>query len=309
MEAVPDMQYIDLTPEAQNQFPAHGWISGHIGIKHLRLPILRLYQFGQPTYEHFVENNLAGMWLQCRSPSRTLRQLAIVLRDLHATVREILPIVQEQWIEREPSSDRNFALTKEHEGYERIEISLISAFVLLRRLADELIDASRPFLFKDWQSAPRKLATAVLKARDGTLFKANPTCDLEIFTDALLNHTLWLDQLRQNEGIRDTLIHKEHILQVGAQGSKSLEEVDFNWKISATLVQGRPGALHTTDLFPALANCIAGACRFMDRLYASVSSTDAYQQSDVLFLTGSDVDIVGFWPPILGTRTEFPLTA
>lgn len=302
------MQYHDLTQEAQNHFPSHGWVTGCTGFKHLRLPILRLYQYGQPTYERFIENNLDGMWLQCRSPYRTLRQLAIALRDLHAEIREILPIVQEDWNGREPSSERDHALTRVHEGYERIEISMIAAFVLLRRLADELIDTSRPFLFKHWQSAPRKLAVAVSKARDGTLIGVNPICNLEIFTDALLNNTAWLDRLRENKGIRDIIIHKEHILQVSAQGSKSPEDVNFNWRISASLVQGSPGALHTVDLFPALVDCITGACGFMDRLYRSVSPTDCYQRGDVLFLTGSSNDIVGFWPPIFETRTEFPLT-
>lgn len=309
MEVIPVMRYSDLTQEAQNHFPSHGWITGGTGNKHLRLPVLRLYQLGQPTFERFVENNLVGMWLQSRSPYRTLRQLAVGLRDLHAEISLMLPIIQDDWHVRDPSNERDNALTRLHEGYERTEISLIAAFVLLRRLADELIDASRPFLFKDWQSAPRRLTVAVSKARDGTLVEAKPICDLDILADALLNHTSWLDQLRKDEGIRDILIHKEHILQVGAQGTRRPEEVEFDWRISATLVQGRPGALHTIDLFPALVDCIAGACRFMDRLYRSVSPTDGYQQGDVLFLTGSSNDIVGFWPPILETRTEFPLTA
>jgi len=302
------MRVSDLTQESQNHFPSHGWITGCTGIRHLRLPILRLYQFGQPTYERFVENNLGGMWLQCRSPNRTLRQLAVGLRDLHTEIREILPIVQEEWLQREASVERDNALTRLHEGYERIEISLIAAFVLLRRLADELIDASRPFLLKHWQSAPRKLAAAVSKARDSTLVDAIPICDFEILIDALQNHTSWLDRLREDKGIRDILIHKEHILQVGARGSKQLDEIDFNWRISASLVQGKPGALHIIDLFPALLDCIAGACGFMDRLYSSVSPVDSYQQGDVLFLTGSDNDIVGFWPPIDEIQTEFPLT-
>jgi hypothetical protein len=303
------MKYYDLAQEAQNHFPTHGWIAGCSGLKHLRLPILRLYQHGQPTYKRFIENDLGGMWLQCRSPYRTLRQLAIALRDLQAEIREILPLVQEDWHGREPSNERDNTLTRVDEGYGRIEISLIAAFVLLRRLADELIDASRPFLFEHWQSAPRKLAAAVLKARDGSLVNAKPICNIEILIDALQNHTSWLDRLRENNGIRDILIHKEHILQVGARGSKRPEEIDINWQISANLVQGRPGALHTIDLFPALVECIAGACLFMDRLYRSVIPTDSYQQGDVLFLTGSSNNIVGFWPSILAKRTKFPLTA
>jgi len=214
--------------------------------------------------------------------------LAVGLRDLHAEIRVMLPIIQEDWVARDPSSERDNALTRLQEGYERTEISLI----------DELIDASRPFLFESWQSAPRTLKTAVSKARAGSLVEGRPICNLDVFTDALLNHTSWLDQLRKGDGIRDILIHQAHILQVGAQGTKDPAEAEFNWEITAHLCRVRPlGALHVIDLFPALVDCIAGACQFMDRLYRCVSPLDGYQQGDVLFLTGSE------------TRTEFPLTA
>jgi len=304
------MQFIKLTPEAEQHFPSHGWITGCTGVKHLRLPVLRLYQPGQPTYKFFVENNLAGTWLQSRSPRRTLRQLAVGLRDLHAEILLMLPMVQEDWMARDPSSERDKTLTRLHEGYERTEISLIAVFVLLRRLADELIDASRPLLFECWQSAPRKLTTAVLKARDGTLAESKLICNPDILTDALLNQTSWLDQLRKDEGIRDILIHKDHILRVSPRGSKGPDAAEFNWEITAHLIRVRQaGEMQVLNLFPALVDCIAGACKFMDCLFRCVGSPDGYQQGDVLFLTGSDNNIVGFWPPILETRVEFPMTA
>jgi hypothetical protein len=303
------MQYFDLTPEAEKHFPSHGWITGCTGARHLRLPVLRLYQLGQPTYKRFVENHLGGVWLQFRSPYRTLRQLAVGLRDLHRNIREMLPIIQEDWLGREPSRERDNALTRLHEGYERIEISLIAAFVLLKRLADELIDASRPFLFEHWRSGPRKLGNAVSMAREGTLAKTNPICDFGVLTDALQNHTDWLYQLRKDEGIRDILIHKEHGLQVGPYGTKGPHDAEIAWRITAHLVRRRQGTIHSIDLFPALVACITGACKFMDRLYCCATPLTGYQQGDVLFLSGSDNDIVGFWPPIHETRTEFPLTA
>ena len=303
------MRYFDLRPEAEKHFPSHGWITGCTGARHLRLPVLRLYQLGQPTYDRFVENNLGGMWLQFRSPYRTLRQLAVGLRDLHQNIREMLPIVHEDWLGRESSNERDKALNRLHEGYERVEISLIAAFVLLRRLADELTNASRPFLYEHWKSAPQKLDKAVSMARNGTLAKLNPICDLDVLIDALQNHTEWLDRLREDEGIRDILIHKEHYLQVGPQGSKGPEDAEFAWRITAALVRVRQGTMHTIDLFPALVNCIAGACKFMDRLYRCATPLTRYLQGDVLFLTGSDNDTVGFWPPIHETQTEFPLPA
>ena len=45
----------------------------------------------------------------------------------------------------------------------------------------------------------------------------------------------------------------------------------------------------------------------MEKFYRAVDSEGAYETGDFLGLTGSDNDIVGFWPPIIGQRTAFPL--
>lgn len=303
------MQYFSLSPEAEKHFPLHGWLRGCTDVRHLRLPVLRLYQSGQPTYDRFVQNEIGGMWLQFRSPFRTLRQLAIGLRDLHRESREMLSLSQEDWFSREPSIEKNNAFIQQREVGERIEILLIAVLVLLRRLGDELIDASRPFLFQDWKSAPQNMKSAVSKARDGTLARTKPICDFDILTDALLNHTGWLDQLRRKNGIRDIVVHQAHVLSVGSQGSKGPDDTEFQWRVSAQLITLASGVPHTIDLFPALADCIAGVCRFMDRLYRCATPLDQYQKGDLLFLTGSDNDVVGFWPPIQEVQTEFPMTA
>lgn len=304
------MDWIRLTPEAEQHFPSHGWITGHTGIKHLRLPIMRLYQWGQPTYDRIEERGQGGFWLQSRSPSRTLRQLAVGLRDLHAEIRKILPIAEEDWYEHKPSDGRDDALTQLKEGYERIEISLIATFILLRRLADDLIFTSRPFLFENLKSAPWNLKDAIKMFRDDKLDGVKPICNIDMLSDTLQNYTAWHDQLRKKDGIRDILVHNAHILQVNAQATQDPGEVEKNWKITALLLchkQEIPGGLRVIDLFTSLMDCIAGACRFMDRLYCCVSPLDSYQYRDILFLTGSDNDIVAFWPSITGTKTEFPL--
>jgi hypothetical protein len=86
-------------------------------------------------------------------------------RDLHKEVREILPL-QEQW-DAPVSADRDNALNRLQEGLDRLAILLIAAFTFLRRLADEVIDASRPLLFEKWQSAPRQMKVAKRHAEDG----------------------------------------------------------------------------------------------------------------------------------------------
>lgn len=295
--------FFDLTPGQQSCFPRHGWMSNESGRRHLRLPVLRLYQQGEPTHARIVERNAGGMYLQSRSPFRTLRQLAIALRDLHKESTVIASLYRAEWASREPSSGRDDALTRVSEGQQSIEILLIAIFVLLRRLADELIDASVPFLFDSVASAPRAMKAAVRMARDGALEKAKPICNLDVLRDALLNRTQWWAQLR-DQGIRDTLVHQPHILQVNGQGSRAPEDSETSWCVSASLVTIKSGEPHVVDLIPALVDCIAGACRFMDLLYTCAAPLNGYGKCDALILIGADKDVVGFWPPILDAESN-----
>lgn len=301
-----EVSYFEIDPKHNLVFPRHGWIKGTNGIRFLRLPIVRLYQVGGPTHERFLQKELAGTWIQFRSPYRTLRQLAIGLRDLHREILVQLPLLQADWMHRAPSVERDNAFTRSREGNESIEISLIAIFVLLRRLADELINASAPFLFEHSMSAPRKMATAVAQAKEGTLARWKPTCNLSVLTDALLNHTGWLMQLREG-GIRDTLVHAPHFLQVGGQGSRVQGASETSWRVNATLAIGNFPNIQSTELLGALRECIAGACKFMELLFACVEPSQAYTQGDCVVLTGADNDVVGFWPPILQEAVDFPL--
>src|SRR5262249_16173623 len=152
--------------------------------------------------------------------------------------------------------------------------------------------------FEHWQSAPRKLDTAVSMAIDGTLVKIKQLCDFKVLDEALQERTAWLSQLRADDGIRDILIHKAHLLMIGCFGTQSPQEQGTRWGVWADLMSYKQGALRGFNLFPTLIDCINGACRFMDGLYQCASTLTGYVQEDVLFLTGSDNDIVGFWPPI-----------
>ena len=296
-----------LPPEAIDIIPAHGWLRSVTGLRHLRLPIMQMFQPTGPTFIHFQQAGLAGQWLQFRSPYRTLRQLAVALRDLHLEVRLLLPLVEGEWSDREPSSERNDTLTRLREGFERIEISLIAIFVLLRRLADELIDASRPVLFEHWQSAPRQLKTLMLCGQNGGLARFRPRYDVGVLTDALQTQLAWFSQLRQDDGIRDILVHKDHLLQVGSAGHKTPTDEAFVWRINAALIRSKRNGITVIQLFPSLMDCMRGACRFMDKLHLCAIQSGRYGTGDVLPLTGSDNDIVGFWPSILESPQEFPL--
>jgi hypothetical protein len=118
-------EFFDLPPGAKNYFPSHGWIEGATGLRHLRLPILRVFQQTHPVYARFEEHGLAGVWLQTRSPFRTLRQLGVALRDLHAELRLLLTLADEEWLDKEVGDARNRALTRQCEGLERCEVLLV----------------------------------------------------------------------------------------------------------------------------------------------------------------------------------------
>ena len=302
-------RFFDLPSSSNSLFPAHGWIAGPTGMPCLRLPAQRLYQHGEPTYKYFVNNKIGGIWLQTHSPTRTLHHLAVCLRDLHREVREIWPL-QEMW-DAPVSNARDEMLTRQEEGLDRLAILLIAGFTLLRRLADELIDASRPFLFEHWQSSPRQMKVAKRQAARAELQDLKPICNLDVLTDALTNHTAWFEQLRQDDGLRDILVHKPHVLQIGTQGKSQPGEGGIEWRLTAHLVRPQPttaGGLRVVDLFPALLECVDGACCFMERLVRAVGSFQGYEQGDFVILTGNVNDTVGCWPPIVGSRTRFPLT-
>ena len=300
--------FLDIVPKDHEFFPGHGWIVAASGMKQLRLPILRLYQDGTPTHARIVARNSGGTWLQARSPYRTLRQLAIGMRDIHREIRHLQPLLEADWYSQDMSDERNDAITRIGEGYEQVGVDLIAVFVLLRRLADELIDASGPFLFDRGGSAPKDLKRAIRRAKAGEWDDLRPICDLNLLSDALLNHTAWWEQLRET-GIRDTLVHKPHILQIGGSGVKAPNEVQTTWMVSASLVTFTSQGPQSVDLLSALRDCVAGACTFMEMLYRAVAvAGGTYATGDALILTGSTNDVVGFWPTITAADEEFPLT-
>ena len=279
-------------------FPRHGWTKNVQGVRQLRLPVLRLYQPTLPQYEIYAKEGLAGTWLQVRSPYQSLRQLAVALRDLHRVIATLHEIAKGDWFGKAVSAERDEALTRQREGIERAEVLLIASFVLLRRLADQFLDATRPLLFEDWKSAPRAMKTAIASARTGSLSKLKPRCDLDRLVAALMNEVEWFEDLRQEDGIRDILVHKAHLLQVGTPGSRSEGDEDWTWTVTAQLVRIGAKGVQTVDVLPVLRKCMAGLCLFMEEFLGATGIGTEYARGDLLYLTGRDVDVTGFWPPI-----------
>jgi hypothetical protein len=153
-------------------------------------------------------------------------------------------------------------------------------------------------LFEKWQSAPRALKTAISMAESDSLSTLGPRVDLGLLRVALLQRTGWFEQLRKDEGIRDILVHKDHILQVSGSGSRAPTDPRTNWRISAQLTRRRGSSIVTVELFDVLRECLRGACDFMEQLCRSAGMAGGYRRGDYLFLTGEDSDIVGFWPAV-----------
>ena len=300
-------EFLDLPAEVKILFPSHGWTEGKTGVRHLRFPLLRVFQPDHPCHAKYHASGLAGVWLQTRSPHRTLRQLGIALRDLHAELRSLLLIAGDEWFDREVSEARDVAFTQQVEGLERCEVLLVSIFVLLRRLADDIMDSLRPALFEHWRSAPSQLKTALALAEAGKLRSLNPYCDADELSAALAANSAWLRRLRKEDGVRDTLIHWPHLLQVGSHGEKPADSARISWQIRASLIVQTRDGIRAKNLFPILLECLAGACGLMTSISRLLPGAGNFDRRDVLRLTGHDNDIVGFWPRIGGGQYEFPL--
>lgn len=290
----------DLPQAATALFPRHGWVEGSAGVLQLRLPILRLYQFQTPHHMRYVQLGLAGMWLQSHSPHPSVRLLAVALRDLAFEFGHILKALNEGWLDKDPSEERNQVLTRHQEAVQRSEVLLTAALVILRRLADQVIDATRPLLFDHWQSAPRQMKTAISAANAGKLVDLKPRCKVDELTSALLSKTKWFEDLRQEAGIRDVLIHKDHWFSVSSVGiGDGAPSKNVTWRVTADLWRmKRDGGRWHVDVVPALRACLAGMCDFMEALYSCLVRGGEYAQGDMVFLTGRDEDVVAFWPPL-----------
>ena len=302
--------FYELSQDVQRRFPAHGWAESESGLRHLRMPILQLYGMSSPKYQLYVDRNLAGTWLQFRSPFRTLRHLSIALRDLHGEIVTAAAIHQGGWFSREASDERNVAINRLIESTERSEILLIAILILLRRLPDDIFRASGPILFEKWGSAPQDLKGAIAKAKEGSLKRLNPICDLERLVTLLTNPLNWYEGLRSNQGIRDIITHYPHTLYVSASGIGLPDGSEISWKVNAQLsTWNEHNGLKVIDIVPQLIECVAGACDFMSEFCSCVGADTNYNDNvGVLRLTGNDADVIGFWPPISGSTAPFPMS-
>jgi hypothetical protein len=226
---------------------------------------------------------------------------------LHSELRSLLGIASDEWWDKEVSEARNVALNQQSEGIERCEILLVSVFILLRRLADDIMDSVRPALFEHWRSAPSQFKTVLKTAKAGRLHSLKPYCDADELSAALIGNSDWLQRLRKEDGIRDTLIHRPHFLQVGPHGVKPADSDRTSWQIMASLMVQTPDGLRAKNLFPILLECLAGACGLMTAISRLLPGAETFDRGDTLLLTGQANDIVGFWPKIGGGQHEFPL--
>ena len=287
--------FSSIPNEIQTYFPKHGWTNNVSGVRQIRLPILRLFEYELPYCEVFSANGISGVWLQSRSPVESLRMLAVCLRDLSSEFRTLLKYREVVWSgDATINVDDPETLQRGCEAWRRSEIFLFSAFVLLRRLADQIVDATRPLWFEDWGSAPKSMKTAIRAANQGKLKSLKPRCDVDRLSNAFIERTQWFEDLRQEDGVRDILVHKDHVFKVtlSQHGTKN------PWCVEASLTRLIKGELVVVDVVPVLRSSLLGLCDFMEEVCLSIASASGFGPSDVLYLTGDHEDITAFWPEL-----------
>lgn len=290
--------FFSLPTETSDLFPRHGWVRNSAGVGQLRLPLLRLYEAEEPYYGTYCRKQVMGVWLQSRNPKASIRMLAVCLRDLNVEFRAILKYVEAGGLGCPDNFESRQIATRYYEALHRSELLIFSAFVLLRRLADQIMDATRPLLFEHWKSSPKQMKTAIKAAKEGTLSAHAPSCDVERLTRALIERTQWFEDLRNDGGVRDILVHKEHIFLIGAHGEKSVIDGDFSWRVYADLTQERSGVLASVDVVTILRRCLLGLCDFMEEICLSVAVAGDFGPGDFVYITGSDLDVTAFWPSV-----------
>ena len=297
----------ELDDSVDEYFPRHGWIAGRTGHRHLRFPVKALFGLGSTGYERLHELKLS--WT-AGSPYKRLTLLANSLRELHYEIRNVISL-SEDWRE-----NGNLIILSN----QRIDIYLISAFTVLRRFPDVLLETARPLLFEHFQSAPRELK--VYRRKSVADFEQlKPRCDPEILHDAIQFHTKWFDKIRgRNTGIRDVLMHNEYLILNGAQGARGPDEEKTRRTYQSQFYVGSEWLpskkKKPLDLIQELRGCVGGLCAFMEQLHRSFGMCERrYDRNDVfLCLPGSaSCDNIGFWPSIIAGEDEVfpaePMTA
>ena len=297
---------LNLPDDAQHFFPAHGWIESESGVRHLRLPILRAFRYGQLGFAKLQRLPNAGALGQFVSLPSTLRLLGLALRDLHDQILIVKANADAAFFDKEPSPARDEAFNRQRESIEHSEVLLIAAFTLLRRLGDDLMYGLRPILFEHWRSAPPKLPEAIKLAESGKLSGLKPYCDVDSLERNLIDKTEWLGLLRDKGGIRDILVHKQHMLGMGVSGTRPENSEHTIWRVYANLSVLTGDGVQNIPVLSLLKKCIAEACVFMASLTPLIGGATSYGPEDCMVLCGSRNSAIGFWPAIRGGIFEFP---
>jgi len=277
--------------EQAGRFPRHGWAENSQGIKLLWIPILRLLGSVHRIRDERGVSSLEARYSLYMAPfTKTTRKLATTLRELHELVRKSpgpfsLHQTSEDW--------RQFK--REHD---MLPLYIDFAFVYLRTLADQLAIASRPVLFANHKSVPTTFKTLRDFVNDEERVElAVPICDPHLLASALANHSSWFDSLRQTvpekgkpkKGIRDAILHRPATVEILYTGEGRL--APFLFSPSDDVDCG-------TQLLAALRDMLAELCDLWTGIHTAVGWGERYESAAHLPLTGTDDDIVGFWPEI-----------
>ena len=281
-------------PEQAARFPRHGWARNTEGIKLLWLPIQRPMQIAH-TIRHdkgVVEHKVPGSGKDVYAFSQIAQKLGMALRELHNLERRGRDI---------PLSTDTESVAFGFEVGEKVPLYMDLAFIYLRRLADFMTMAIRPVLFESIRSAPQTFKGLQALVNNQTKINAlKPICNSDLLQQALNDHSAWFDSLTAKtgggKGIRDAMEHRVSYVTAIRQHGHGPPQVRAFLQSSAGDVD-----VHV-NLMSTLREIVADLCDLWTGLHASVGWPNEYGEGGtgggLLYLSGNDEDITGFWPEI-----------
>ncbi len=242
-------------PDTAKKYPRHGWALNSQGARLLWFPIRGLMWDSNIIREAKNAPVLAGFDRQrVLAFNQTISNLAVTLREIGKLTREGLP---------SPFETQD---TEQHERWTRanelLPVHVEGAILILRRLADLLVNAIGPVLFERPGAVTPKfkdLHKALWDEKE--ISKLRLICDPKTLRDAFIRHSSWFDTLRHPEGghkgVRDAVEHDSVRMDLTVQGIN-----DEPRRFVVSLVGHKFESEITRDLLNSLQTMVCDFCEW-----------------------------------------------
>jgi hypothetical protein len=289
-------------PPPREKFPAHGWTQDSNGYTVLWLPVIRMVVCTEREGPDLKQSH----HYNAQAFVSTVDKLVISLGRLA------------HHLEEAPRAHKSFdEMTVEETEHHMHHSDLAPLFVdltytYLRRIAHLFTKSVRPILFTHTDSVPQKLSG--LRDLD-TYEELAPRCDTEKLTQALRDHTGWLDRIRdsQSGGIRDILEH--HLVSASLKDS-AYKSPEGEWIPQTEVIMDYPGQNreppYSEDLIGPIRDITDDLCSMWTEMceavdwkshdnytgvrLASPNSLIAGKVGDGVLVDGSSEGTTEFWP-------------